>query len=111
MARCSSILAWKIPWAEGPTGYSPWGLKELDAGLSKHRSSMARLFSACLIFHQHPDASLEVGTRYPAYSEGCCREKADRRSDAAQPSGPDSPSLISKLGGTALVCGILRETS
>ena len=25
-----SIHAWKIPWAEGLVGYSPWGLKELD---------------------------------------------------------------------------------
>ena len=28
MATHSSILAWKIPWAEA--GYSPWGCKELD---------------------------------------------------------------------------------
>ena len=26
----SSILAQKIPWAEEPDGYSPWGCKELD---------------------------------------------------------------------------------
>ena len=25
----SSILAWRIPWAEEPGGYSPWGPKEL----------------------------------------------------------------------------------
>ena len=30
MAIHSSILAWRIPWAEEPVGYSPWGLKELD---------------------------------------------------------------------------------
>ena len=31
MARHSSILAWKIPWAEKPGGlYRSWGLKELD---------------------------------------------------------------------------------
>ena len=24
MAPHSSILAWKIPWTEGPDGYSPW---------------------------------------------------------------------------------------
>ena len=31
MATHSSILAWRIPWAEEPTvGYSLWGLKELD---------------------------------------------------------------------------------
>ena len=26
----SSILAWRIPWTEGPVGYSRWGHKELD---------------------------------------------------------------------------------
>ena len=30
MATHSSILAWRIPWTEGPVGYSPWGCKELD---------------------------------------------------------------------------------
>ena len=30
MATHSSILAWEIPWAEKPGGYSPWGCKELD---------------------------------------------------------------------------------
>ena len=30
MATHSSILAWRIPWAEEPGGYSPWTSKELD---------------------------------------------------------------------------------
>ena len=30
MATHSSILAWRIPWTEGPEGYSPWDFKELD---------------------------------------------------------------------------------
>ena len=30
MATLSSIPAWRIPWAEEPGGYSPWGHKELD---------------------------------------------------------------------------------
>ena len=30
MATHSSILAWRISWAEEPGGYSPWGHKELD---------------------------------------------------------------------------------
>ena len=30
MATHSSILAWRIPWAEEPGSYSPWGCKELD---------------------------------------------------------------------------------
>ena len=29
-ATHSSILAWRIPWAEEPGGYSPWGCKESD---------------------------------------------------------------------------------
>ena len=28
MATHSSILAWRIPWAEEPVVYSPWGHKE-----------------------------------------------------------------------------------
>ena len=24
-----NILAWRIPWTEGPAGYSPWGRKSL----------------------------------------------------------------------------------
>ena len=32
MATHSSLLAWKIPWTEEPSGssYSPWGRKEFD---------------------------------------------------------------------------------
>ena len=30
MATHSSILAWKIPWAEELVGYSPWGRTELE---------------------------------------------------------------------------------
>ena len=30
MATHSSILAWRIPWSESLTGYSPWDGKELD---------------------------------------------------------------------------------
>ena len=30
MATHSSVLAWKIPVAEDPGGYSPWGRKETD---------------------------------------------------------------------------------
>ena len=33
MVPHSSILAWKIPWAEELVGYSPWGYKEL--GMTK----------------------------------------------------------------------------
>ena len=30
MATHSSILVWKISWAEEPEAFSPWGRKELD---------------------------------------------------------------------------------
>ena len=30
MTAHSSILTWKIPWTEGPVGYSPCSYKELD---------------------------------------------------------------------------------
>ena len=33
MATHSNILAWRIPWAEEPVGYSLWGHKEL--GMAK----------------------------------------------------------------------------
>ena len=30
MAIYSRILAWRVPWAEKPGSYSPWGCKETD---------------------------------------------------------------------------------
>ena len=30
LAIHSSILAWRIPWMEEPSGLHPWGLKESD---------------------------------------------------------------------------------
>ena len=30
MATCSNILAWRIPWAEEPSGLQSTGLQELD---------------------------------------------------------------------------------
>ena len=30
MATCSSILAWRIPWTEEPSGYNPRGQNESD---------------------------------------------------------------------------------
>ena len=30
MATHSCILAWRIPWTEEHSGYSPWGHKESD---------------------------------------------------------------------------------
>ena len=34
MATDFSILAWRIPWTEEPSGYSPWDCKQLD--MTKH---------------------------------------------------------------------------
>ena len=42
MATHSSILAWRIPWAEEPGGYSPWDHKELNtAEATEHAHSHA----------------------------------------------------------------------
>ena len=30
VATHASILAWRMPWTEGPGSYSPWGHRELD---------------------------------------------------------------------------------
>ena len=30
MEICSIIIAWKIPWIEGPGGHSQWGCREPD---------------------------------------------------------------------------------
>ena len=37
MATHSSILAWKIPWAEGPGGLQPCNTAELDTTEHIHR--------------------------------------------------------------------------
>ena len=31
LATHSTILSWRIPWTESPSGYSPWDRKESDA--------------------------------------------------------------------------------
>ena len=43
MAPHSSILAWKILWAEEPVGYSPWGRKESDMTERLHVTSKVPL--------------------------------------------------------------------
>ena len=35
MATCSSILAWRIPWAEEPDGLQSMGLQRIWTQLSK----------------------------------------------------------------------------
>ena len=43
MATHSSILAWRIPWAEEPVGYSLWGHKESDTSLT----SLTQIIQYC----------------------------------------------------------------
>ena len=47
----SSILAWEIPWTEGPCGlYSPWGYKRAGHGLAtKQQRQMQILFSMIVL--------------------------------------------------------------
>ena len=40
----SNILAWKIPWAEEPVGYSPWGDQELDMTVHTHTHFFFQLY-------------------------------------------------------------------
>ena len=42
MATHSSILAWKIPWTEGPGGV-PWGLKESDTTKQLRTHTIGRI--------------------------------------------------------------------
>ena len=41
MATHASVLVWRIPWAEEPVGYSPWGPKELDTTECTHTHTIA----------------------------------------------------------------------
>ena len=46
MAALSSILAWEIPWAEEPAGYSPWGCERVRHNLAtkqQHYLHMCRV--------------------------------------------------------------------
>ena len=36
MATHSSSLAWRIPWAEEPVGYSPWGFSGKNTRVGCH---------------------------------------------------------------------------
>ena len=46
MAIQSCILAWEIPQAEEPVGYSLWGHKELD--MTGCLNNRMRIFRACM---------------------------------------------------------------
>ena len=54
MATHSNIFAWRIPWTEGPGGYSPQGCKESDTTerLSVSRSSLVLLLLLFLLFQE-----------------------------------------------------------
>ena len=57
IATHSSILAWKIPWSEGPDGYSPWGSKESEMTEHTHTYSAAKLLQSCLTLCDPRDGS------------------------------------------------------
>ena len=65
MATHSSILAWKIPRAVEPGGYSPWGCKELDATERLRTSGVNHLPLVCrkaLVSQASPE-SQKAGSR------------------------------------------------
>ena len=52
MATHSSILAWKIPWAEEPGATSPWGRKQVGHNLAtkqQQKFKISVIFS--VLFH------------------------------------------------------------
>ena len=52
MATHSSILTWRIPWAEGSGGYSPWGHKTLETRLkrqSMHTDTKTRMKGSFMV--------------------------------------------------------------
>ena len=56
MATHSSILAWRIPWAEELEGYSPWGCK--DSGMTEQLTFSYLLIPlTCFAHHQTPSPS------------------------------------------------------
>ena len=44
MATHTSLLAWRIPWAEEPGWYSPWDHKESDTRLTHTREQTTFCF-------------------------------------------------------------------
>ena len=51
MATHSSSLAWRIPWAEEPGGYSPWDCKKSDTAERLTLSQVSFSTSLCLSSH------------------------------------------------------------
>ena len=53
MAVHSSILAWKIPWTEEPSGLQSGGHKESDK-LSMHTHTHTHTHKPCYLYHDSP---------------------------------------------------------
>ena len=95
MAIHSSILAWRIPWAEEPEVLSPWGCKEMDmtkwlrteGGFSElHHSKRLFLFSRMMFFHNpllkivsSPGQVWEIFSFGNMFVEKSYREKQQKR--------------------------------
>ena len=52
MATHSNIPAWKIPWTEEPSGYSPWDLKGLEMTEHTHKHTGSSRASQNYFIHQ-----------------------------------------------------------
>ena len=63
MVTHSSILAWSIPWTEGPGGYSPWRRKEshMTKGLTRRQERTIREEGVKVQRDSHTPALLEGG--------------------------------------------------
>ena len=55
MAVHSSILAWKIPWTEEPSGLQSWGHEESDKlSMHTHTHTHAHTHTPCYLYHDSP---------------------------------------------------------
>ena len=52
MATYSSILAWKIPWTEGPGGIQSMGSKRVGHNLATKNG-----FSVCVVYNSSPSGA------------------------------------------------------
>ena len=118
MADHPSILAWRIPWTEEPTGYSPWGSQKsqiwlkwlsmhahaelrshMPSGMAKRSKTIATIIThfknhkhISVITDSHP-VVVVVGAvnRYPINTQGtiCVYTACHRRAEAFKSSGQD----------------------
>ena len=54
VATHSSSLAWRIPWAKEPGGYTPWSCKELDTTEATEHTHKHNLKPSGLSVHSYP---------------------------------------------------------